>query len=190
MSNIETAVKGFKLKQKEVVFAGEKLTELTRRGDDVRENLPRLERNVESVRAQREQIVDKLILNTVSRDDFGKNEEFRKVQKSLEDAEKAVEGERLISEAVSRQIKKIESELPRLHTQVQLAERRVWETISAEFESQISDDIKETVTTIVAIGAQTGRTRQFILDCLFPNPSSGETQEIQKGLREEYSLID
>lgn len=150
--------------------------------------MPRLERNVESVRAQREQIVDKLILNTVSRDDFGENEEFGKVQKSLEDAEKAVGGERLISEAVSRQIKKIEGELPRLHTQVQIAERKVWETISAEFESQISDDIKKTVTTIVAIGAQTGRTRQFILDCLFPNPSSGETQEIQKQLRSDYKL--
>lgn len=98
--------KKFEVAKKEVVFAGEKLTELTRRSDDVRENLPRLERNVESVRAQREQIVDKLILNTVSRDDFGENEEFGKVQKSLEDAEKAVGGERLISEAVSRQIKK------------------------------------------------------------------------------------
>ncbi|GAN34106.1 MAG: hypothetical protein UZ01_03292 [Candidatus Brocadia sinica] len=183
-NNIEVAVGAYRSAQGEIEQSLRKQRELIKRLDDAREGLPKLERACESVRHEREKIADKFVLGECT------ELEFQEAGEKLEKAEKSLADGRVIHDALTRQVKALETDLPKRYTELDLLQRQCWEQISLQFESKITGGVRETIRTIVAIGCQIGRTRQFILDCLFPNPSSGETQQIQGELREEYSLND
>ncbi len=189
MKNIEIVKRQFLESKQSAEQAAQKLTELTRRLNDVQENLPRLQKAVEAARAQRSAVLDRLILSGQV-EDLQTDGEFQKAEKALKDAEKAYEDEKLVFDAIGRGIKKIETDLPKLHTQVDLYGRQVWQAVFDVYQSKISDATKDVVKTLVAIGCQIGRPRQFVLDSIFLNPSHPDVQAIQGKLRNEYELND
>lgn len=183
-SNVTEAIKVYRTAQANVENLLQKQRELIKRLDDAREGLPKLERACESVRNERGKVADKFVLGECT------ELEFQKAGEKLEKAEKSLADGRVIHDALTRQVKTLETDLPKRYTERDLLQRRCWEEISLQFESEITDEIKEIVKIILAVGFQLGRSYQFVLSSLFPNPSSGETQRIQAELREEYSLND
>lgn len=151
---------------------------------DVRESLPVLQRAVNTARLNRQKVSDAVVLCESSMDDLGK------CDAALEVAEKKyADGQRLF-DALTREIKTLESAIPRKMDEAESLKRQLWEAISAEFENKITSEIKDSVRKIVVIACQLGHPRQLILDTLFKNPTHDEVLAIQKQLRERHEIND
>ena len=138
--------------------------------------MPGLSREVENAEREKTAALDAFALKA----DKQTESSLRIARTACEQAAKQRAETNELAAATERALKKMESEFVRPNNANELAKRRMWETISSECEKKITDSVKDTVRTLVAIGCQIGRPRQFVLDACFPNPSSGDVQTIQK----------
>ncbi len=168
---------------KEMVEESQKLlSDLTKRYDDLQESLPQLKNKCGIVEQNETIAYDSHVLGKISA------KELEKVKTECQTVKNQYAESSKMLESLGRGIKKIESNLQRLNAEAELAKRQVWEAISKSYESKITDEVREYIAIITTVGSQIGRSRQYVLDCLFRNPTHDDVQEIQKNLREEYSI--
>ncbi len=156
--------------------------EITRKLDDLRENLPLFQRRIADARTERAKIFDAMILNEASRDDL------KRCDKTLEQAEREYSESQEIYDALVRGVKNCETELPKLHTQADLKKRACWQAVGDEIKSAIPSEVFESIKKLQVVGSQCGQTRSWLLDSLFPNIPSGEFQTIRNELVEKYKI--
>lgn len=183
-NSIELAVQKYKSAQADVEMLLIKQRELTKRFDDTQESLPILQRNIEEKRAERQRMLDGYVLGEIEQS------LFKKADEALLKAENDYKTAQEICEALQRQIKIIETNLPRKHSEVDLLKRQIWEAIAEEIKASIPQEISTLVGQLIICGTQTGKTRAWILDQLFPSLPSEKFQEIYKEIVTEYEIID
>lgn len=181
MSVTEVKAK-FEAAKKAVESLQKRQVELTRKLDDLRENLPLFQRRIADARTERAKVFDAMVLGESSKDDL------KRCDKALEQAEREYSESQEIYDALLRGVKNCETELPKLHTESEIKRRECWLAVADEMKSAISSEVFESVRRLQVIGSQCGQTRQWILDSLFQNPSSGEHQEIFGQLSKEHGI--
>ena len=148
--------------------------ELTRKLDDLRENLPLFQRRIADARTERTKIFDDMILGESSKDDL------KRCDKALESAELEYSESQEIYDALVRGVKNCESELPKLHTQVDSLRHQVWNSLFEQRAAEIPESVRATVNELVTIGLQCSMGLNFILPKIFPLPTNSEIQKICK----------
>lgn len=174
----------FEAAKKDVERCQGSTTELQRKCDTLEESLPGLTRAVEEAGKAKVSALDAFALNSNKESES----ELRRARAGHELAQKTNNESNELVEATHRALKRQESELVRLNNVCELVKRQVWEAISESYESKITEEVREYIAIITTIGSQIGRSRQFILDCLFSNPTHDDVQEIQRNLRKEYGV--
>ena len=157
---------------------------LRNKHDTLEASLPEITQQIETAERLKQASLDNYALHG----DKQSESELKRSRTAYEQAVRQQSETNELIEATARSLKKMESEFVRLNNASELAKRQVWESISETYEAKITEATKDAVKTLVAIGCQIGRPRQFILDCLFRNPTHDDVQEIRRNLREEYSI--
>lgn len=174
----------FEAAKKAAEVCQESIRQLQRKSDTLQESLPGLSRAVEEAGKAKVSALDAFALNSNKTTE----QALKVARQANEAAQKAYSEKNELVEATARALKKMESELPKLHTQADLQKRACWQAIADEIKTAIPSEVFESVRRLQVIGSQTGQTRQWILDQLFPNPSSGEHQEITSELCGKHNI--
>lgn len=182
--DVNEAKSKFKTAQKAVLDCQSNSQTLQAKADQLQDSLPNLSRAVEAAEKEKQVALDNFAMTSNKQ-----TESFLRIARTAceQAARQRIETNELI-EATDRSLKKMESEVVRLNNASEMAKRQVWEAISESYESKIKDEVKGYVSIITIIGSQIGRPRQYVLDCLFKNPTHDDVQEIQRNLREEYNI--
>lgn len=159
-----------------------KQQELIQRQDDVRENLPRLEHICQEARSGREKIADLVVLGERPKS------ELIKADERLTEVEKNLETERLLHDAIARQVKVLENNLPKKHGEIDLAKRQIWEAIVEEIKGAIDAETFKTVERYMVAILQLGGSYEAQLQKLFARPLSERFQEVYKKIAEQYKI--
>lgn len=165
-----------------VVALQKKQADLIARVDTLRESLPGFQQRIAEARQRRQVALDAFILGE------GEKSLFEKANLALEKMEKENGTEREVMEAAERGVKSLESELPKLHTQAEFTHRMFWQAIADEIKTAIPSEVFKNIQKLFVIGSQTGQTRQWILDSLFPNIPPAEFQTIRNELVKKYAI--
>lgn len=181
MSVTEEKAKFFEAK-KAVENCTKLLSDLTKRNDDFQESLPQLKDRVEVAEKSETAAYDSHVLEKISAKELEKvKTECQTVKNQYAECSKMLE-------SLGRGLKKTENDLQRLNAEAELNKRQCWQAIAEEIKSAIPSEVFESVKQLQVVGSQTGQTRQWILDSLFPNPSSGERQEITSDLCGKHNI--
>lgn len=157
---------------------------LTKKQDELLEEMSLLKNSVGRSETDETAAFDKFVLGKITQKELDLEKiECRKAKTRYEDSSKMLEG-------LSRGIKKTESDLQRLNAAAELTKRQCWESVFNEVKEGIPKNIFGDIKTLFLAGVQCCMTRQFLLDTLFPNLSSGEHQEIYKELTTKYGITD
>lgn len=176
-------VKAKYLEAKQAIESRQKRqVELTQKLDAMRENLPVLQRHISDVRTERAKIFDAMVLGESSKDDL------KRCDKALEQAEREYSEAQEIYDALVRGVKNCESELPKLHTQVDSLRHQVWKTLFEQKTASIPESIKTAVKELICIGLNCSMGRDFILPKIFLLPDSTEIQSIYKRIALELNI--
>lgn len=157
---------------------------LQAKADNLQDSLPNLSRAVEAAEKAKQVALDNFALHSNKESES----ELKRARAGYESAVRQQSETNELVEATARALKKMDSEFVRLNNASELAKRQVWEAISKNYESKITDEVREYIAIITIIGSQLGRPRQYVLNCLFRNPTHDDVQEIQRNLREEYKI--
>lgn len=157
---------------------------LQNKHDTLEASLPELTQQIENAERVKQTALDSYVLH----DDKPSESELRKARTAYEQAVKQQSETNELIESVVRTLKRQESELIKLNNAVDLARRECWQAVADEIKSAIPKHLFGDMKTLFVAGVQCCMTRQFLLDTLFPNLSSGEHQEIFAQLSKKYEI--
>lgn len=174
----------FEAARKAVSDCQSSIQTLQAKTDQLQDSLPNLSRVVEAAEKGKQVALDSYALHG----DKQSESELRKARTAAEQAVKQRAEINELVEATARALKKQEQEFVRLNNLCELTKRECWQVIANEIKSAIPSEVFEFIKELQVIGSHCGQTRQWILDSLFQNPSSGEHQEIFGQLSKEQGI--
>jgi hypothetical protein len=155
---------------------------LTKKQDELLEEMLVLKNSVERSETDETTAFDKFVLGKITQKELDLEKiECRKAKTRYEDSSKMLE-------SLGRGIKKTENDLQRLNAEAELSKRQCWQAVGDEIKSAIPSEVFESIKKLQVIGSQCGQTRSWLLDSLFPNIPSGEFQTIRNELAKKYGI--
>lgn len=152
--------------------------------DTLGESLPGLSRAVEDAEKAKTAALDNFAMTSNKTTESA----LKAARQTHETAQRAYAEGNELAEATNRALTKQQAELTRLNNACELVKRQYWQAVFDEIKSAIPSEVFKNIQKLFVISNQTGQTRQFLLDTLFPNLSSGEHQEITSELCEKYNI--
>lgn len=182
MSSIEEAKAKYLEVKKDVERCQNLLVELTKRHDSIQEEMPKYKTGIEEAAHREVNSYDDYVLGKIG------EKELLKIKSECQ-AGKVEYAESLkILDSLGRAITRTESDLQRLNAKCDLAKRQTWQSVFDSIKAGIPETVFDSIRKMQVIGSQCSQTRQWILDSLFVNPSSGEHQELCAELARQYQI--
>lgn len=162
----------------------ESIRQLQMKVDDFEGSLPGLNREIEPAERGKVSALDAFALNSNKQTESA----LKATRGAHEAALKAYSEGKELAEATNRALTKQQAELTRFNNAAELAKRACWQAIADEIKTAIPSEVFESVRRLQVIGSQTGQTRQWILDSLFPNIPPEDFQTIRNELVKKYGM--
>lgn len=184
-NEVAEAAKKKYLEAKQAVEDCQKLiAELTKKYDLLQEETTLLAGKVDGLEKDETEAYDNFVIRKIT------EKEFEKIKNECQALKnKHVENQRML-EALHRGIKRVESDFIKLNNSCDIIKRDFWKAVAESIRREIPVDVIENIQTLFVCGSQCGQTRQFILDSLFPNLSTGEFQGTRSRIMEKFEITD
>ena len=184
MTKVDELKAKFEASKKAVSDCQTSIAELQRKSDTLQESLPGLSREIENAEKAKTVALDAFALSSNKQTEAA----LKAARQAHEDAQKTLSESHELVEAINRTLTKQQMDLTRLNNIYDLAKRECWQSVFDEIRETIPGGVVDTARYLFVCGAQTGQTRQWILDSLFQNPSSEEFQEVRKQITKKYGI--
>ena len=185
MSVIEAKGK-FEEAKKAVASCQENIKELQRKSDSLQESLPGLSREVENAEKAKATALAVFALNSNKTTE----QALKGARGAHEAAQKAYSESNELVEAISRALKKRESEFVTLQAQKDSLRHKMWNAIFEQKAAEIPESVRVTINELVTIGLQCSMGLNFILPKIFPLPTNSEIQGNYKELATKFGISD
>lgn len=184
MANVEEAKTDYLKVKKSLASCHTSIAELQRKCDTLQESLPGLGLEIENSVKAKTAALDAFALNSNKTTE----QALKGARQAHEDAQKKLSETNELIEAAHRALKKQEAELIKLNNAVDLARRECWQVFFDEVREGIPKNIFGDIKSLFVAGVQCCKSRQFILDNLFPNIPTEEFQKIRNELCVKFGL--
>lgn len=152
--------------------------------DQLQDSLPKLSGAVEDAEKAKTAALDAFALNSNKTSE----QALKGARQAHEDAQKKLSETNELAAATHRALKKQEQEFVGLNNLCELSKRECWESIAGEIRSRIPEGVISDIQRLVVSSMQCSRTKQFVLNELFPNLNPSEYQAKRDELIVEYNI--
>jgi predicted nucleic acid-binding Zn-ribbon protein len=182
--SVTEARQKFEAGKKAVEDCTKLLSDLTKRYDDFQESLPQLKDKIEIAEKSETAAYDSQVLGKISAKELEKfKTECQTVRNQYAESSKMLE-------SLGRGIRKTENDLQRLNAEAELSKSQCWQAIAEEIRLRIPNGVISDIQRLVVASTQCSKTKQFILNELFPNLNPSEYQTRRDELIEKYGIAD
>lgn len=182
--SVTEAKKNFEVAKAAAENCKRSISELQKKSDILEESLPSLTQQIENAEKAKTAALDNFALHSNKESES----ELRRARAGYELARKIHNETNELVEATNRALKRQESEFVRLNNASEMAKRECWQAVADEIKTAIPSEVFESIKELQVIGSQTGKTRQWLLDSLFPNIPTDEFQTIRNELCEKHKI--